>query len=302
MEYKDYYKVLGVSKSAPQAEIKKKFRKLAVKYHPDKNKDDPTTEDKFKEINEAYEVLGDPKKRKQYDELGANWKNYQQYQNAGSGNGRSRTYQYSGDFSDFFGGAGGFSDFFNTFFGGGGSPFESTRRQSRGSIRPSTAELSISFEEAIHGGEKIVLIGDKKVKLNLKPGLKDGQKLNLKGKGAQGNDLHIVLKIQPSNQYEKKDLDLFTMQRVDLYTAVLGGKVEVNTPYGLSRVTLPAGTSGGKKLRLKGKGYPEYGQVSKKGDLIIELKIDVPRNLSSREEELFKQLQKLSQAERNTKV
>jgi curved DNA-binding protein len=295
MDYKDYYKVLGAPKSASQAEIKKKFRKLAVQYHPDKNKDDPSAEDKFKEINEAYEVLGDAEKRKQYDELGANWKNYRQYQNAGFGNGGSRTYQYSGDFSDFFGGSGGFSDFFNTFFGGGGNSFQGTQKRRRTTIKPSTAELSISFDEALNGGEKLVLIGDKKVRLNLKPGMKDGQKLNLKGKGPHGNDLHIVLKVEPSPRYEKKGLDLYSIEKVDVYTAVLGGKVNVNTPYGQTRISIPAGTSGGKKLRLKGKGYPEYNKPGVKGDLIVEIRIDVPKNLSTRQKELFQQLKKLNE-------
>jgi len=294
MDYKDYYKVLGVPKSASQAEIKKKFRKLAVQYHPDKNKDNPSAEDKFKEINEAYEVLGDAEKRKQYDELGANWKNYRQYQNAGFDNSGSRSYQYSGDFSDFFGGAGGFSDFFNTFFGGGASTFQGAQKRRRTSVKPSTAELSITFDEAIHGGEKIVLIGDKKVRLNLKPGMKDGQKLNLKGKGKHGNDLHIVLKVESSPIYEKKGLDLYSIEKVDVLTAVLGGKVNVNTPYGQTRISIPAGTSGGKKLRLKGKGCPEYNKPGVKGDLIVEIRIDVPKNLSSRQKELFQQLKKLS--------
>lgn len=294
MDYKDYYKILGVPKSASQPEIKKKFRKLAVKYHPDKNKDDATAEDKFKEINEAYEVLGDPEKRKQYDELGANWKNYRQYQNAGFGNGSSRSYQYSGDFSDFFGGSGGFSDFFNTFFGGRSDAFQGQSRY-RATAKPSTAELSIAFEEALTGGEKIILIGNKKVRLNLKPGMKDGQKLNLKGKGPRGNDLHIVLKVEPSSKYEKKGLDLYSIETIDIYTAVLGGKINVITPEGQTRISIPAGTSGGKKLRLKGKGFPEYNKPGVKGDLIIEIRIDVPKNLSSRQKELFQKLQKMSQ-------
>jgi len=294
MNYKDYYKILGVPKTATQPEIKKKFRRLALKYHPDKNKDSASAEDKFKEVNEAYEVLGDPKKRKQYDELGANWKNYEQYKNQGFGNRGSRNYQYSGDFSDFFSGAGGFSDFFNTFFGREGDPFQSAQRRTQTSAKPSTAELSITFEEAIHGGEKMVLIGDKKVKLNLKPGMKDGQKLNLKGKGSYGNDLHIVLKVQPSKKYQKSGLDLFAVEKIDVYSAVLGGKTQVSTPYGTTRVSIPEGTSGGKKLRLKGKGYPDYNNPKVKGDLIIEIKIDVPKNLSSRERELFQQLQKLN--------
>ena len=309
MNYKDYYKILGVDKKATQPEIKKKFRKLALKYHPDKNPDDKAAEDKFKDVNEAYEVLGDPEKRKKYDELGANWKQYEHFRNAGAhaGGGGQRQYHYSGDFSDFFGqGGGGFSDFFNSFFGGGGfsgtrgaftgeeNPFE--RQQRRTSRRPSSqATLPLSFEEAFHGVAKVVQIDGEKVRMNIKPGAYNGQKLKLRGKGQGGGDLIITLQVAPPAGYQVDGLNLTKTVAVDLYTAVLGGKIEVDTPHGRVNMPITKGTQSGKKLRLKGKGLPDYDQKGKYGDLVLEVRITIPQHLSKKEEELFTELKKLSE-------
>lgn len=308
MNYKDYYKTLGVDKTAPQPEIKKKFRKLAIKYHPDKNPDDATSEAKFKEVNEAYEVLGDPEKRKKYDELGANWKQYEQFQNAGGqrGGGGQRAYQYSGDYSDFFGGqaGGGFSDFFNSFFGGGGfdgtgSAFggqQSTFGGSRGRTPRRTntqATLPLSFDEAFAGVGKVVQIDGQKIKLNIKPGAKDGQKLKVTGKGRSGGDLIITLNVGRPVGYDLSGLNLSKTVDVDLYTAVLGGKIGVDTPHGKINMPITKGTQSGKKLRLKGKGMPDYDKQGTFGDLILEVQIKVPTNLSEKETSLFKELQAL---------
>lgn len=301
MNYKDYYKILGVEKSASQADIKKKFRKLAIKYHPDKNPDDSKAEAQFKEVNEAYEVLGDPDKRKKYDELGANWKQYEHFQNAGGGyqGGGQRTYQYTGDYSDFFGGSrgGGFSDFFNSFFGGGfdssggqESPFGGReRRQSRPAN--SQASLMLTFQEAFRGVAKVVELEGQKIRLNIKPGVKDGQKLKVSGKGRNGGDLIITLKVMASAGYDINGLNLHKKVEVDLYTAVLGGKVEVDTPHGKTNLPIAKGTQNGKKLRLKGKGMPDYDRQGSFGDLIIEIQIAIPVNLSEKETKLFKELQ-----------
>lgn len=304
MNYKDYYKTLGVDKKASQADIKKKFRKLALKFHPDKNPDDPASEDKFKEVNEAYEVLGDAEKRKKYDELGANWKQYEQYQGAGARpGGGQRTYQYSGDYGDFFGGqaGGGFSDFFNSFFGGGGasafggqqSPFGS---QGGRQPRPANAQatLPLSFDEAFHGVGKVVQLDGDKIRLNIKPGAKDGQKLKVTGKGRNGGDLIITLQIGRSPEYEIDGLNLSKKLEVDLYTAVLGGKIEVDTPHGKINMPIAKGTQSGRRLRLKGKGMPDYDKKEKFGDLILEVQINVPTDLSDKQTKLFKELEKLS--------
>lgn len=306
MNYKDYYKTLGVEKKATQADIKKKFRKLAIKYHPDKNPDDASSEAKFKEVNEAYEVLGDAEKRKKYDEMGANWKQYEQYQNAGGQRGGQgqRQYQYSGDYNDFFGqSGGGFSDFFNSFFGGGGyagagasggqeSPFG--RQQRREPRRAnSQATLPLSFEEAFQGVAKVVQLDGQKIRLTIKPGAKDGQKLKLGGKGQGGGDLIITLQVPKPTGYELDGLNLSKKIDVDLYAAVLGGKVEVETLHGKLNMPIAKGTQSGKKLRLKGKGLPDYDKKGQFGDLILEIQIKVPTNLSKKETELFEELQKL---------
>lgn len=308
MNYKDYYETLGVDKKASQPDIKKKFRKLALKFHPDKNPDDATSEDKFKEINEAYEVLGDPEKRKKYDELGANWKQYEQYQGQGAGarpgGGGQRSYQYSGDYEDFFGGqaGGGFSDFFNSFFGGGGAATGYGGQQSqfggqaRRQVRPVNAQatLPLSFDEAFHGVGKVVQLDGDKIRLNIKPGAKEGQKLKVTGKGRNGGDLIITLQVGRSPEYEIDGLNLIKRQEVDLYTAVLGGKMEVDTPHGKINMPIAKGTQSGRKLRLKGKGMPDYSKKGKFGDMILEVQINVPTDLSDEQIKLFKELEKLS--------
>ena len=305
MNYKDYYKSLGVDKKASQADIKKKFRKLALKFHPDKNPDDPKSEDKFKEINEAYEVLGDAEKRKKYDELGANWKQYEQYQGGGARpGGGQQSYQYSGDYGDFFGGqaGGGFSDFFNSFFGGGGgaagfggqqSPFGA---QGGRQVRPANAQanLPLSFDEAFHGVGKVVQLDGDKIRLNIKPGAKDGQKLKVTGKGRNGGDLIITLQVGKSSEYEIDGLNLSKKLEVDLYTAVLGGKMDVSTPHGKINMPISKGIQSGRKLRLKGKGMPDYNKKGKFGDLILEVQIKVPTDLSDEQTKLFKELEELS--------
>jgi len=305
MEYKDYYKVLGVAKKATQPEIKKQFRKLAIKYHPDKNPDDQKAEQKFKEINEAYEVLGDPEKRKKYDELGANWKQYDQFKNAGFDNGRRQSYQYSGDFNDFFGGSGGgFSDFFNAFFGGGGfgstgsafgrqSPFGESRARPKTRAATARGKLNLTFEEAFSGVSKTIQIDGKRIRLNIGAGAKDGQKLKVKGKAPGGGDLIIELNVAPSGRYEQKGLDLSGKVSVDMYTAVLGGKVAVQTPHGKYSLNIEPGTSSGKKLRLRGKGMPDYGNQGKYGDFIAIVEVNIPNSLTAEEKALFEKLRNL---------
>lgn len=300
MEYKDYYKVLGVGKGASQAEIKKQFRKLAIRFHPDKNPDDAQAENRFKEVNEAYEVLGDAEKRKKYDELGSNWKQYEQYKNAGRSS-RGANYQYSGEYSDFFSGAqgGGFSDFFNSFFGGGGFGSRQGGSASFGhqpnAARPASAraKLNLSFDESFHGVSKMIQYDGKKLRINIAPGARDGQKLKLRGKGPDGSDLIIELKIGKSSEYTQDGLNLGGKVAVDFYTAAIGGKVNVKTPHGRFSLDIAPGTSGGKKLRLKGKGMPEYGKKGAYGDFIVETKISVPTDLTSREKELLGQLKRL---------
>ena len=310
MEYKDYYKVLGVSKSATQEEIKKAYRKLAVKYHPDKNEGDKASEEKFKEISEAYEVLGDPEKRKKYDELGANWKQYQENgfngfggfgsQGGHPGGGGTYYYTFQGDPSDLFGG--GFSDFFEAFFGGGGQ----RSGRSRGFSHDYSAgipgsdlegELHITLQEAYHGTSRIVKIGDEKIRVRIKPGAYDGLKLRVRGKGGKGRggragDLYLTVRVEKDPVFERKGDDLYVELPVDLYTALLGGTVQVRTLDGMVKMKIPEGVKNGQLLRLKGKGMPHYGKHGH-GDLFARVKVVLPEKLTAEQKDLLKKMKEL---------
>ncbi len=294
MDYKDYYKVLGVGKSASQDEIKKAYRKLAVKYHPDKNEGDSKAEARFKEITEAYEVLGNAENRQKYDQMGANWKQYENMGNQGFGGfggfgGGRRSSGASG-----FGG-GGFSDFFNSFFGGRFDEWSTGKSVYKG--KDLEANLPLSLEEAFNGTEKILKAKDERIKIKIKPGAYDGQKIRVKGKGGHAagggerGDLYITLQVAQNPNYEQKGNDLYKTVTIDLFTAVLGGKVSVSTPTKTIAVPVAAGTSSGKKLRLKGLGAPTGNGST--GDFYVEIQIEVPTNLSDKEIDLFKQLQNI---------
>ena len=309
MNYKDYYKILGVSKNATEKEIKKAYRRLAKKYHPDNNKGNKASEEKFKEINEANEVLSDPEKRKQYDTLGENWQNYQQgggdwRQYAQQhGNGGGRTFHFEGDPSEFFGGGGSgdFSSFFETFFGQGrGGQFTGSRQRAPRKGQDVTATLPITLLEAYEGSKRTFEWKGKKMRISIKPGTKDGQKLRIKGKGepsrsgGPNGDLYIIMKIQPDPRFEREGDNLKYTANVDLYTAVLGGKIEIPTMTGRVKINIPKGSETGKIVRLKGKGMPKNASKTQFGDLLVQLKVNIPKNLSSEEEALFKKLQEIS--------
>lgn len=325
MEYKNYYDILGVGKNASQDEIKKAYRKKAAKYHPDKNPDDPSAEDKFKEVGEAYEVLKDPEKRDLYDKVGKDWKKYQR---AGGNNGGGFDWsQYAGEgqqfgggrqsyqvnMEDIFGGSGSgqgspFSSFFETIFGGGraqtrsqGPNFQSqARQQQRATKKNIKAEVSISLQQAFDGTQRTIRIGGEKMKIKIPAGIEDGQRLKLKGKGAstmQGGpkgDLLLTIKVDMPENYERKGNNLYLNHPIDLYTAVLGGDTAVQTLGGKAKLNIPAGTSGGELFRLKGMGMPQFKNESVKGDFFVRIQIDVPENLSDEQKKLF---QKLKDAE-----
>jgi curved DNA-binding protein len=297
MDYKDYYKVLGVSKSASQDEIKKAYRKLAVKYHPDKNEGDAKAENRFKEITEAYEVLGNAENRQKYDQMGANWKQYENMGNQGfggfggfGGGGSSRRRTGGASF-----GGGGFSDFFNSFFGGQFDEWSTGKSVYKG--KDLEANLPLSWDEAFNGTEKVLQAKNGRIKIKIKPGAYDGQKIRVKGKGGHAagggerGDLYITLQVAQNPNYEQKGNDLYKTVSIDLFTAVLGGKVSVETPTKTINVPIAAGTSSGKKLRLKGLGAPS--STGGNGDFYVQIEIEVPKSLTDEQKRLFEQLRNL---------
>jgi curved DNA-binding protein len=299
MEYKDYYKILGIDKKASQDDIKKAFRKLAVKYHPDKNKDNKSAEEKFKLINEANEVLSDPEKRKKYDMLGENWR---EYEHAGSrpsggnrpGNGRGGPFTYEGDLGDIFGqGGSGFSDFFEQFFGRGAGGRGGRSTNFKG--QDYQTEMEITLEEAFHGTHRLIQMEDEKLRIATKPGVHDDQQLRIKGKGGQGSrdnhgDLYVRVHVAPHPKYSRKGDDLHASQSIDLYTAVLGGSTIVDTMSGQVKVKIDPGTQPGKTIRIRGKGMPVYGKTNQFGDLYVQLQVHIPEQLTDKQRELFEQL------------
>lgn len=300
MDYKDYYKILGVSKTATTDEIKKAYRKLAVKYHPDKNSGNKQMEEKFKEINEANDVLSDRDKRKKYDELGENWRSYersganpndfdwakyaQQQQR-----GRRQKQESEPDF-----GGGGFSDFFEQIFGGFSS---STQRSTKG--RDLRLDLEITLEEAYSGTTRQFSVNNETLQIKLKPGSYDGQQLRIKGKGekgkgtAQSGDIIGFVHIRNHPDFTRKENDLYITTIIDLYTALLGGKATIRTMKGMVQIAIPKETDNGKVLRIKKLGMPVYGTQNEWGDLYVTLEIKLPKNLSAKETELFRQLSEL---------
>lgn len=309
MAYIDYYKILGVDKNASQDDIKKAFRKLARKYHPDLNPNDPSAKDKFQEINEANEVLSDPEKRKKYDEYGEHWKHADEFeaqkkarQHAGGGGGGfsgfggdGGSYWYSSDGEGFSGGdAGGFSDFFESMFGhrgGGGRGNAGFRGQDF------NAELHLSLRDAARTHKQVLNVNGKQVRITIPAGVADGQVIKLKGYGGESinggpaGDLYITFKIAEDSVFKRLGDDLYVDVEMDLYTAVLGGEKVIDTLEGKVKLKIKPETQNGTKVRLKGKGFPVYKKEGQFGDLIITYSVKIPTNLTDRQKELFRELQ-----------
>ncbi len=294
MQFKDYYSVLGVAKTATQDEIRKAFRKLARTHHPDVAKDKKTAETKFKEINEANEVLSDPEKRKRYDELGADW-------NSPGRQAPPQDWQQGGGM-DFGGGGGGFSDFFEMFFGGRGNGGGKKRKAGFGAFAQRgndvELELPVTIEEALHGGRKAFSLDRggraETVTVNIPRGVRAGQKIRLAGQGGEGigggerGDLYLIVKVAPHVDYRTDGFDLIRAVPVPVWSAVLGGEVEVPTPDGTVKMKIPAGTQPGQKFRLKGRGLPSGKDT--RGDFFAEAKVLLPTILGEKERALWEQL------------
>lgn len=305
MEYKDYYKILGVEKRADEKEIKQAYRKLARKYHPDVNPNNKPAQEKFKEINEAYEVLSDADKRRKYDELGANWQAYEQYQRAG---GQQGPFQWGGgaqyrtvtpeELESIFGGLGGdlggFSDFFRTFFGGG---FDSARAQPRARRGQDIEQpVEISLDEAYRGTTRILQKDGRRLEIKIPAGVKTGSKIRYAGEGAPGapgassGDLFVRVQIAPHPTFEREGDDLRCEIPVDLYTALLGGEVHVPTLKGQLALKIPAETQTGRTFRLAGQGMAKLNEPNAFGDLYAQARVVLPERLTAAERELFQQL------------
>ena len=291
MKYKDYYKILGVSRDAKTDEIRKAYRRLAKQYHPDINKE-AGAEEKYKEINEAYEVLKDPDKRAKYDTLGMNWQQGQDFTPPpgwGSSSGGYQHVEFGGNFSDFFqtlfGGGGGFGNF-SDIFGG---------QQSAGWQRPvskdSRADITLTLQEAFRGGKFSLRIGQRTLSVNIPKGITDGTELTLRGKSEGGGDLRLTIHISPDNVYELSGYDLTREVKVPVYDAVLGKDLAVDTLTGEVAVKMPPGIQDGQKLRLRGKGMPKRDGTN--GDLFVRVRVEIPRHLSAKQKELWQELSRL---------
>ena len=305
MEFKDYYKILGVSPNATTEEIKKAYRRLALQYHPDKNPGDKKAEEKFKDIAEAYDVLSDPEKRKKYDMIynggrgpGAGFGGFGGF-NPGGG-----TYYYTTgdddfDLGDLFGGfsSGGFSEFFKQFFGGmGGTRTRSKRKvNKKGEDLYSRAEITLS--EAYTGTERILIVNGQKLRIKLKPGVRHNQLLRIKGKGrpspypdGEPGDLYVRVEILPHPVFKREGDDLYTELEVNVFKVMLGGKARLRTLSGKEvAVPIPAGVPYGHTLRLKGLGMPVYEHPSRHGDLYVKVKYKIPKDLTLDEKKLLEQ-------------
>lgn len=328
MDYKDYYKILDVDKKASQDEIKKAFRKLARQYHPDVNKDDPNAEERFKEINEAHEVLGDPDKRAKYDQFGSQWQAYQQsggqpggfdwsqWQSPGGGQtGGYRTVTPE-EFEQMFGGAGGggFSDFFETLFGGMGGG-RSRSRQSGGfgdfggfggfqtpAARGQDIEhpIQVTLQEAFNGTTRALTWEDgRRLEAKIPRGVYTGAKVRLGGQGQPGSggaksgDLFLKVKVLDDPVFERDGDDLRVDVPVDLYTALLGGSVDVSSIDKTVSLNIPPETQNGRIFRLRGLGMPNMRQPSERGDLYARVNVRLPEKLTAQQQQLFEQLRDL---------
>ncbi len=296
MSFIDYYKVLEIDKSATEADIKKAYRKLARKYHPDVNPNDESAKTKFQGINEAHEVLSDPEKRKKYDKYGKDWKHadefekQKQYQQQNQG--QYTNQGYSGNF-----GGQDYSDFFESMFGGMGG---GGRQRSASSFKGQdySAELRLNLLDILVSQKQTLTVNGKSIRLTIPAGVENGQTIKIKSHGGEGmnggpkGDLYISFIIENNTAFKREGNNLYLQQEVDLITAVLGGDLMVNTLTGKVKMTVKPETQNGTKVKLKGKGMPVYKSEGEFGDLIVTYNVKIPTNLTEKQKELFREIAK----------
>lgn len=302
MAFIDYYKILGIDKNASADDVKKAYRKLARKYHPDMNPNDKEAEKKFKEINEANEVLSNAENRAKYDKYGEHWKHGEEYEHAQQQ--QRQQQQYSGNYGSGFSGADfgegeDFSDFFQSMFGGSGGGFgRSSRGSASGKFKGQdvSAELSLGLRDAAKTHQQTFEINGKKVRITIPAGVYDGQQIKLKGHGNPGmnggpnGDLYITFNISEDQDFKREGDNLRTSVDLDLYTAVLGGNINIQTLDGFVNLKVKPETQNGTNVRLKGKGFPVYKKEGEAGDLYVTYNVKIPTNLSEKQKELFQHL------------
>ena len=302
MDYKDYYQVLGVERSANADAVRKAYRKLAMQFHPDRNPGNKQAEEKFKEINEAYQVLSDPQKRARYDQLGSAYSNWQQrggspgdfdwsqwFSGQPGASGGTRV-EY-GDLNDLFG-QDIFSDFFRSVFGGMGGARAGTSTRARQA--PTYQQpVSISLEEAYHGTTRTLQSDERRLQVRIPAGVKTGSKVRVAGAAPEGSDLYLIIEVEPDARFERQGDDLRGTAIVDVFTAMLGGEAEVETLDGTVKLKIPAGTQPEQVFRLAGRGMPRVKSPQNKGDLFVRLKVRVPKQLSDEQKSLLEQAARL---------
>lgn len=293
--YIDYYKILGVDRNANEKTIKSAYRKLARKYHPDLNPNDKDAKRKFQEINEANEVLSDPEKRKKYDQFGENWKHADDFRDFGQFREKSadtRQKSYETTFTE-----GEFSDFFESLFGGFKSAGHDRKIKFKG--EDYHAELHLSLIDAYRSHRRVINVNNRKIRITIPAGIENGQTIKIVGHGGEGinggpaGDLYITFYIQSHPRFRRLDNNLYTSVELDLFTAILGGEITVDTLDGKVKLTIPPGTQNGSRVKLRGKGFPVYKSKDVYGDLYITYTVKIPVNLSEKEKELFREISRL---------